>query len=513
MNAATRSPIPVNTVQATDPTKAPTIISPTDPTHSPAAVPTAFTVIGQGTAGDVHIADQGMFPNTFTNITPASDGSFTGSITLSPGTPAEPLRGWHKLRVRSGRPGQPCRCSSSVGIDPPTVEFPRNGAELSCDDSDQTEPPVAIGTLAYPVDELGPLCVFEETGRDGLGDVGAKIGPLPPLQPGGLPRFNAFFGNLGPGRHVLLFFQAPAGAAGHELDAHLRAFSSLADTPTSRIVVDAAAALPDPARICRQRGACRIITPPFRDRILPQRHARCDRTAPAIRAARCQVADVNVRVGERVYTTRADAHGTWNAHRAAAARAGARSTFAQVVDSKVGGAWSESCPSNELELGVQPAGRPDHHAAAPTSPSTPPARRARWSSIRTSQAVNARRRCRCRSTCVPASGSTFPIGATPVLCTATDPANRRGRRSAEFVVTVIDGAADGPGVRRRPSRRPAGGARAGQLSDRRVRRGRPGPAAVDCVPSAPNLFLLDEVTTVMCDVTDSGPDARARRSP
>ena len=482
--------IPVNTVQATDPTKAPTIISPTDPTHSPAAVPTAFTVIGQGTAGDVHIADQGMFPNTFTNITPASDGSFTGSITLSPGTPDEPLRGWHKLVFDQGGLASHA-VFASVGIDPPTVEFPRNGAELSCDDSDQTEPPVAIGTLAYPVDKLGPLYVFEETGRDVLGDVGAKIGPLPPLQPGGLPRFNAFFGNLGPGRHLLLFFQAPPVPQGTSLDEHLRAFSSLADTPFSRILVEQ-----KPRRMQIPQRAPVIITP-VPGQILPQVSLGAIDCPGDTRCA-LPGADVNVRVGDRVYTTRATPSGTWNVT-APLPLGWSAVNVSQVVDSKVGGAWSESCPTL-LNYGVQDPGGP---TITPPPPQTVDATSAAGAVVTypDAHAKNAAG-ADVPVTCVPASGSTFKIGVTLVLCTATDPQTGLVGIDGTFV-TVID---TPPTVQVSDvvleADQPAGRELAtypilvSDVVD-------PHPA-VDCVPSAPNLFLLDEVTTVMCDVTDSG---------
>ncbi|HXU05833.1 MAG TPA: HYR domain-containing protein, partial [Polyangia bacterium] len=487
--------IPVNTVEATDPGKAPTITSPTDPTHSPAAVATVFAVKGHGTTADVHIVDQGSFPDTFTNIKPASDGTFDGSITLSPGTTAEPMRGWHKLLFdQGGLVSHPV--FASVGINPPTVEFPRNGAELSCDDSDQTEPPEALGTLAYPESAIGPLNVFEETGRDVLGDVAARIVPLPPLQTGGLPRFRVFFGDLSVGKHLLLFFQAPVQPSpGTTLDEHRRAFSSLADTPFSRILVERR-----PTRMQIAQRAPVIITP-VPGQILPQ-VALGAVDCPGQASCAAGGADVNIRVGDRVYTTRAAPNGTWNLT-APLPVGWSAVNVSQVVDSKVGGAWSESCPTL-LNYGVQDFGGPT--ITVPDSPAPVEATSAAGAQVfygdataKTAAGVPV------PVTCLPTSGSTFRIGVTPVLCTATDNSDPAHPKVGldRFFVTVFDAP---PNVQvsdvELEADQPAGAELAtypilvSDVVD-------PSPMVV-CIPPPPNLFLIDEVTPVTCDVTDSG---------
>ena len=218
--------------------KAPVILSPTDPTHSAAAAPLVLNVVGTGTTAPVHIVDQGSVPNVFADILPDVNGKFSGQITLDPGDAGNPNKGWHKLVFdQGGAASHPVFVS--VGIDPPTVEFPRSGAEIDCSQDDPSQN-IAIGTLPYPQDVFGRLRVMEETGRVPLAFVGAESRIIQPQQPGDPIRFLTTF-NPGPGRHVIYFFQAPdppAQATQDEIDAHFRAYARLADTPTSRIVVE-----------------------------------------------------------------------------------------------------------------------------------------------------------------------------------------------------------------------------------------------------------------------------------
>jgi hypothetical protein len=48
--------------------------------------------------------------------------------------------------------------------------------------------------------------------------------------------------------------------------------------------------------------------------------------------------------------------------------------------------------------------------------------------------------------CTPPSGSTFPVGITPVSCTATDPSGNAGNASFGVVVSLAGGAAPAPAV-------------------------------------------------------------------
>ena len=77
----------------------------------------------------MHVEDQGpITPAALSDILPNADGAFAGQITLLSGTPDDPNKGWHKLVFNQGGTASP-PVFISVGIDPPTVEFPRNGAE------------------------------------------------------------------------------------------------------------------------------------------------------------------------------------------------------------------------------------------------------------------------------------------------------------------------------------------------------------------------------------------------
>src|SRR4029077_14198554 len=125
-----------------------------------------------------------------------------------------------------------------VGIDPPTVVFPRSGAEINCDQPDSSEV-IAIGSLPYPQDQFGRLRVLEETGRVALGPVGAET-TFPQVPPGSPIVFVTRF-NPGPGRHVVYFFQAPdppAQATQDEIHAHFLAYARLGGRPPSRIVAE-----------------------------------------------------------------------------------------------------------------------------------------------------------------------------------------------------------------------------------------------------------------------------------
>ncbi len=494
---------PVTVLEATAATKPPVIFSPSDPTHSANPLANTFAVTGEGTSGAVHIVDQGSFPDSFTDITPAPDGSFTGSITLTAGDAATPLKGWHKLVFDQGGTASP-PVFVSVGIDPPTVEFPRNGAELDCKEPDQAYPPPARGSIPYPEDKFGPLRVFEETGREALGDIGAQTRIIPPAQPGDPIRFESFY-NPGPGKHVLLFFQAPEpppGATQRERDAHFRAFSTLADTPFSRIVIN----VPPPrfpippgiAGVLGGRGITGGIAnfPTGGQGPLPINVLDC----PGSLLCAEPSADVNVRVGSRLYTTRASATGAWSLSVPLSTGWNAL-TFAQVSDSRVGGAWSESCPSNEIDIGVRQTGGPVINVPADITvdATSPQGAKVVYPDI---TAVRATDGAQVPVVCDPPSGSTFGVGRNAVLCTATDPATG-ATGLGEFAITVIDGP---PSIKADnltlEATGPAGTTLNAYPNVRVFDAVDPTPA-LECLPSVPHLFLLDQTMPVECTVTDS----------
>ena len=101
--------------------------------------------------------------------------------------------------------------------------------------------------------------------------------------------------------------------------------------------------------------------------------------------------------------------------------------------------------------------------------------------------------------CLPASGTTFPIGYTPVTCTATD--SQSNPASASFEVDVVDMS---PPVITVPSDistnanasavRPSATATASDLVD--------GSDPVVCGPASGSVFPVGK-TTVTCNASDS----------
>jgi len=482
---------PITVTPATAPGTAPVILSPTDPTHTGVAAPLAVSVVGSGSTGPVHIQDQApIIPVNFTPITPASDGTFSGSVTLDPGTPTDPLKGFHKLVFDQGGPASR-PVFVSVGIDPPTVEFPRNGAELDCSQDDDDSPPPARGTVPYTADQLGELQVFEETGREALGFIGTQARLIPPVNPGDPIRFEAFY-NPGPGKHLLVFFQAPPVPAGENPDRFLRAFSNIADTPTSRVVVN----IP-PRRFQYDPGLAQVLRPqqPF----IIQSSTDCSpppaQNGPGLHCA-LPFADVNVRVGARLYTTRANNRGGWHLEIFDVPPHGWNDvTVSQVTDSNVGGAWSESCPSNTIEVGYESLNGtfieapPDMQVNA-----TGPAGAVVTYDVKARDAANRP----VPVTCVPPSGSTFPVGTTFVHCTAPDGPDG-GLALGGFLITVVD---PGPTLKVfdmvLEADQPTGTEVtvypivASDVVDQNL--------FIQCVPPVPNFFLLDESTPVACEV-------------
>jgi len=109
-------------------------------------------------------------------------------------------------------------------------------------------------------------------------------------------------------------------------------------------------------------------------------------------------------------------------------------------------------------------------------------------------------------TCTPASGSTFPLGATTVTCTAED--THLNTATATFVVTVQDGTA--PAFAGLPSSLTAD---ATSPSGATVAYAQPaasdlvdGAVAVECAPSSRSLFPIG-TTTVKCTAVDAHGNA------
>src|SRR5262249_24768843 len=154
----------------------------------------------------------------------------------------DPNPGWHKLSLSQDG----CATTSkpafvSVGIRPPTVQFPRSGAPIDCSPGGVVGQLVARGTLPYAPSSFGPLVVTEELGRSVLGLVSTQVIVDPTPGPDGSFGFTAVLPNGLPfGKHLLYFFQAPpppAGATQAEIDAFERDFASIAATPRSRVEI------------------------------------------------------------------------------------------------------------------------------------------------------------------------------------------------------------------------------------------------------------------------------------
>jgi len=501
---------PITVTAATAPIKAPVILTPKDPTHSGNPASNVFTVNGSGSPGPVHVIDQGTGAAAQPDIIPNPDGTFSAQITLAPGSALDPNAGWHKLLFNQGGPSSP-PVFVSVGIDPPTVVFPRNGAEINCEQPDQTGEQLAFGTFPYPQDKFGRLRVMEETGRQALGFVGAETTVSQP-QPGQPNVFLTRF-NPGPGRHVVYFFQAPdppAQATQDEIDAHFRAYSRLADTPTSRIVIDR-----KPPRFPIPRGLAGVLggrgfTPGTTTNLPPQLPSQgpfpinitnCGPNAnPPSELCAQPNADVNARVNGRLYTTRADADGAWSLS-LPLPKGWSKLTLAQVTDSRVGGAWSESCLSNEISIGVREVGAPVITVPADfeVEATSPKGAKVFYPDV---TAVRATDGAQVPVECDPPRGSMFPLGRNAVLCTATDPTTG-AIGVGEFAITVVD---NSPPVINVPPDGVTAEAtsRDGALVsyDVTATDAVDGPVPVNCAPSSPALFPLDRVDTVKCVASD-----------
>ena len=102
-------------------------------------------------------------------------------------------------------------------------------------------------------------------------------------------------------------------------------------------------------------------------------------------------------------------------------------------------------------------------------------------------------------TCTPASGSTFPVGITTVVCTAT---NATGTTSGSFPVTVLDGS--GPVLDVPDSITAEASSAAGAIVTwtSSATDAVDGPRPVTCTPESGTLFPMGD-TLVSCSATDT----------
>jgi hypothetical protein len=505
---------PVTITQAAATGKAPVILSPKDLTASPPQVDLVVAVTGTGTPGVLNLQEEGNIgaKATPTGLGVDASGAITGTIDLSHGSPGSPNAGWHKLVFsQAGVEAPPVFVS--VGIDPPTVTFPRTGAHIDCSPNAPQFPGqfTATGSVPYSEAQFGPLRVAEETGRQRLSfvdDAGTSISQTQSQD--GSFAFQARV-ILSPGRHLLYFFQANNPPQGVNQDEWFRAFASLANTPTSRIVVN----IPPP-RIPIPPGLAGIVntrgfannpvlalppptqgTPIFAVSIGPcGADAQNQNVTPSPFCA-LPNADVNLTIGGRMFTSRATADGEWKIA-APVPHGWTKASFTQVVDSPVGGAWQEGCPSNDLELGgATPGGPVITVPADATIDATSPAGAVfTYDVSATTAAGNA-----APVDCTPNSGSTFPLGPTPVVCTARDPATG-AIGLATFEVTVRDGLPiiTTPGDMLVEATSAAGALVSYSATATDVVTG---PLPIACAPASPVQVGVDATTEVSCTASNA----------
>jgi hypothetical protein len=479
---------------------APIITAPRDPTASPNAADNTFAVTGTSTPGALHVCDLGG--GTAAPIALGADGAgvISGSVTLTDGA-TDPTKGWHKLVfTKSGSCLQPIPGGSvpvfvSVGIRPPTVEFPRTGAQIDCSPNAPINPGsvLAKGTVPYSEAAFGKLRVFEETGHPAMRSVARDVGISQTPNADGSFNFQAST-VLGPGKHLVYFFQAPdpsPNATPDEIAAHFRAFASLANTPKSRIEID----VPPPS-----------LQFPFKGQVLVQSGPVAFGSGfcgPVTQGTGCvdpalPEADVNVRVGRRVWTTRADVYGSWG-FSLDLTPGWHQMRISQVVDTRAGGGWQEGCPSDDTLVGITTA---DGNLPTFQLPGSVQVPAAGPNGAVVSYDASAFTVTGAPATidCVPHSGTLFRIGVTPVLCTAIDPATNAVNVGG-FVVDVVDG----PPVVTVPAdiKAEAQSKDGAVVSwDASANDAVSGPLPVDCTPSSPALFALDLKTQVSCTATD-----------
>ena len=207
-------PVTVTLATAADRARRSSCRRPIRPTARPPA-DNVFTVVGQGTLaararrrpGDV---GAGVAPD----IIPNARRHVLGADHAGAGDAGDPDQGLAQAGVQSGRHAQP-PVFVSVGIDPPTVEFPRNGAELDCKQPDQTPSRWRSGTIPYPQEVVRPPARVRGDRATGARLRRRRDQASPPPQPGPADPFASSCFNPGPGRpRPLLLPGARSAAAG-----------------------------------------------------------------------------------------------------------------------------------------------------------------------------------------------------------------------------------------------------------------------------------------------------------
>jgi hypothetical protein len=493
-------PVTVSALAPASP-QPPTITSPRDPTSSPNAANDTFPVTGTATPGTVNVCDEGTGTAITTSVTAAGNGTINDSVQLSAGDTLNPAKGWHKLVFTSASScGPPVVGGSkpvfvSVGIRPPTVTFPRTGAEIDCSPTAPPNPGLfdVAGSIPYPEGSFGKLRIAEETGRAPLlflqRDV--AIDTQNPNADGSL-NFKTSL-NLPPGKHLVYFFQAPdpdPTLTPDEVIEHFRAYANVADTPKSRIAL----AVPPPRLQFPGRGQVIVQPGP-----ITFAEGNCNPNATAQPPDCAQpFADVNIHVGPRVWTARADQLGNWS--QTLDLPAGwHKMTITQVVDSRAGGGWQEGCPGDETLVGTTRGDAPPT-LQLPGFTEVPADGPSGTKIDYTASAMTVTGKP-ATIDCAPPSGTVFPIGRTLVLCTAIDP-DTQAVGLGGFAVQVDDGppVVTVPADMTVEAQNPVG---AMVSWDASAIDAVSGPVPVECMPSSPAVFLLDDPTPVTCQASDA----------
>jgi hypothetical protein len=488
----------------------PVITSPRDPTASPNPANDTFPVTGTATPGAVNVCDEGTGTTLTSTVTAAGNGAINDHVQLSAGSPAAPAQGWHKLVFTTAACTPPIVGGSnpvyvSVGIRPPTVEFPRTGAEIDCSLNAPPNPGVfdVKGTIPYAEASFGRLRIAEETGRAPLQLLGRDVVVDQTPLPDGSFTFHTSL-NLPPGKHLIYFFQAPdppTNATPDDVVAHFRAYANVAGTPKSRIELH----VPPPRLQLPFRGQTFVTSG-----TLKFGEGNCD-PANGANGPDCALpdADVNIHVGNRVWTTRANDNGNWSLsfdlppgwH---------QMKISQVVDSRVGGGWQEGCPSDDTLVGVT-TGNGNLPTLTLPGPITVPADGPSGTIVSYAASATTAAGTPAQLDCTPVSGTLFHVGPTLVLCTAIDPATQAVGLGG-FGVLVVDGppVVTVPGPITAEAQSALGALVSFDASATDVVSG---ALPVDCVPASPALFSLDETTTVTCQATDGAGNTTSASFP
>jgi hypothetical protein len=551
-----KSAVPPGTIQ---------IDSPRDLTYSPVASETKLAVSGKGSPGlPLTVTDLagngGSATLTPGDLAAGADGTFQGTVELSVG--------WHQLVFHQAG-AQSKIVFVAVGLQPPIVDFPRTGVDLGAALGCVPPPPTVggatpplvhdgwsgeiSGTTAYSPDSFGKIYLGEETGRVALKRSFTPNSVVPTLGGDGLYHYAFSFADpaaptaFGPGKHVLYVFQAPdppAGATPTQVEAHLRGFASIAaatklvvNVPPPRFAIPGGAGpldcdCPDPALLPGvnlrngSTDAVQTFTTYDGTDTNGNPYGGCtgapDPSKPLCARA---FADVNLKVGSGTYTARADANGNWTiADVARFAPGWTTLSLSQVVPSDAGGTWSTSCPTPPISVPVNSGAALELDVPGTiTAPATSAAGAVVTFTVgpQSSHGIIGVIGGVSRG-CAPSSGSTFPIGTTHVLCTASqvvtaiDLNDGSGVTSTPpnvttktFDVIVTRGApvihfpasldADAAGV----TRLEATGALGAEASyDVTATDFIDGPVAVTCAPSSPTLFPFGN-SSLTCVATNS----------